>query len=86
MRAFFWVLNADQCGRYVTSSKIPGVDTLSEPLNLHHRGLKLGYNTFYFMCAHAVYILSLSPNVVMCRILSQRTQTIRSEIYLCSFR
>jgi hypothetical protein len=86
MRAYLWVLNADQCGRYITGSKVPGVDTMPEPLNLHHRRLKLWYNAFFFMCGHAVYILSLSPNVVRCSILSQRTQTIQSEIYLWSVR
>jgi len=86
VKAYLWVLNADQCGRYVTGSKVGGRDTMPETLNLHHRGMKLGYKTFVFMCTHAVYILSLSPNVVRCNIVSQHTQTIRSEIYLWSVR
>jgi hypothetical protein len=86
VKAYLWVLNADQCGRYVAGSEVPGVDTMPKTLNLHHRGLKLGYNTFFFMCAHAVYILSLPPNVVRCSILSQSTQTMQREIYLWSVR
>lgn len=82
MRAYLWVLNADQCGRYITGSKVRGVDTMPEPLNLHHRGLTLWYNAFFFMCVHAVYILFPSPNVVRCSILSERTQMIQSEIYV----
>jgi len=67
VRAYLWVLYAEQFGRYVTGSEVPEVDTVPETLNLHQRRLKLGYNTFVFMCAHTVYILCLSPspNVVI---------------------
>jgi len=86
VRAYISVLNADQCGHYVTDSRVPGVDSMPEPLNLYHRRLKLWYNMFFFICAHLVYILSLSSNAVRGSILSQHTQKIQSEIYLWSVR